>query len=136
MTVQIEHRNPPTQARPVGYAHSTLVTGGSRALLLGGVTAMDQEGRIEGPGDLVAQMDRALANLVDILQHSGATPAQIARIRIYTTAVPIYRARVRELGALWKKHLGKNYPAMALLGVAELFDPEALIEIECEAYLD
>lgn len=134
--MHVELINPPFFVKPVGYAHMSRVTGPhGTMLLLGGVTGMDENGVITHPHDLVAQMDRALANIKAAVEHAGGRVEQIARMRIFTTDMALYRQNLRELGGVWKKHFGHHYPAMALFGLRELFDPDAKIEIECEAFL-
>jgi enamine deaminase RidA (YjgF/YER057c/UK114 family) len=133
----MEFINPPFLARPVGYAHmSRVASPAGTVLLIGGVTGMDETGAITHPNDLVAQMDRALINLRATVEFAGGRVEQIARMRLYTTVMAEYRERLPELGEVWKRILGRHYPAMALLGVAELFDPAAVLEIECEAFLE
>lgn len=133
---RVELVNPPGFAKPVGYAHMAQITGpAGRVLLLGGVTGMDETGRITAPGDIVAQMEQALRNIRAAVEYAGGRVEQIGRMRIFTTDMPLYRSKLRELGQAWRRVFGRHYPAMALLGVRELFDPDALIEIESEAFL-
>lgn len=129
---RVELIHPPGFVKPVGYSHMARV---GRVLLLGGVTGMDERGEITAPGDLVAQMDRALANVRGALEAAGAAVEDVARMRIYTSDMAGYRQQLHELGQVWKRHFGRHYPAMALLGVGELFDPGALVELEAEAFL-
>lgn len=135
--MNVEIVNPPFFVKPVGYAHMSRVVGanGGTVLLLGGVTGMDANGVITHPEDIVAQMDLALANIKAAVEYGGGRVEHIARIRIFTSDMDAYRANLAELGRVWKKHFGKHYPAMALLGLKELFDPGAKIEIESEAFL-
>lgn len=134
--MKVEMVNPPQFVKPVGYAHLSKVSGpAGTMLLLGGVTGMDEQGVITHPGDIVAQMDRALANIKAAVAHAGGQVEHIARMRIFTTDMAAYRAHLPELGQVWKRHFGRHYPAMALFGLKELFDPNALIEIESEAFL-
>jgi enamine deaminase RidA (YjgF/YER057c/UK114 family) len=134
--MKVETVNPPFFVRPVGYAHMTRVAGnGGTLLLLGGVTGMDEAGRIVAPGDIAAQMERALANIKAAVEYAGGQVEQIVRMRIFTTDMERYRAHLPELGAVWQRQFGRHYPAMALLGVQALFDPLALVEIESEAIL-
>lgn len=128
--------NPPSFVKPVGYAHMARVeTPAGAMLLLGGVTGMDRHGVINDPGDLIAQMDQALANVKAAVEYAGGGVEQIARMRVFTTRMDLYRRSLKELGVVWKRHFGYHYPAMALLGVSELFDPAAVVEIEAEAFL-
>lgn len=135
--MRFEIINPPFFVQPAGYTHMTRIAtpGGGALLLLGGVTGMDAQGRIAEPDDLVGQMDRTLANIKAAVEYAGGSVEQIVRMRIYTTDMAGYRARLKELGAVWRKRFGRHYPAMALIGVEELFDPQAKIEIESEAIL-
>ena len=125
--------NPPELAPPVGYAHAAIGTG--RAVVLAGQVGSDGDGKIVEPGDLVAQFSRALDNLVVALRAAGGEPTDLAFVRIYTSDVPGYRAHLRELGAAYRERIGKHFPPMALLGVTELFDLGAVVEIEGLAYV-
>ncbi|MBB4912668.1 RidA family protein [Actinophytocola algeriensis] len=117
----------PGLAEPVGFAHAVVAAPG-RTVYLGGQTAQGQDGAIVG-ATMAEQFDRAAGNVVTALSAAGATPDHLVSLIIYTTAVAEYRAALKELGPLWRKHFGRHYPAVALLGVAELFDEAAKIEL-------
>lgn len=119
--------NPPELAAPVGFAHAVACAAG-RTVLLGGQTAQRPDGTIGG-ATLSAQFDIAMGNMITALRAAGGEPGDLAALTVYTTDVPGYRAALKELGAVYRRHLGRHYPAMALLGVAELFDQEALVEL-------
>ncbi|WP_233160737.1 RidA family protein [Actinophytocola xanthii] len=119
--------NAPGLAEPVGFAHA-VVAGPGRTVYLGGQTAQGPDGRIVG-STVVEQFDVAAGNVVTALAAAGGTPDQLVRMVIYTTAVPEYKASLAELAPVWRKHFGRYYPAVALLGVAALFDEEALVEL-------
>lgn len=114
-------------AEPVGFAHAVVAAQG-RTVYLGGQTAQGQDGAIVG-STMAEQFDQAAGNVVTALTAAGATPDHLVSLIIYTTAVGEYRAALKELGPLWRKHFGRHYPAVALLGVAELFDEAAKIEL-------
>ncbi|AXK34958.1 RidA family protein [Streptomyces armeniacus] len=129
------HRtNPDGLAPPAGFSHAVTATGG-RLVFLAGQTALNEAGSIEGEG-LTAQFDRALGNLLAALRASGGTPADLTRVTVYTTDVAAYREQARELGRVWRAHAGRDYPAMALVGVVRLWDEEALVELDGIAVLD
>ncbi|HEY7707347.1 MAG TPA: RidA family protein [Gaiellaceae bacterium] len=110
--------NPPGLPNPVGFSHA-VVSGG--AVYLGGQT---------GEGEtLVEQFDSAAARIVTALKAAGARPDHLVSLVIYTTDIDEYRASSRELGEAWRRHFGKRYPAMALIGVAALFEPDAKVEL-------
>ena len=114
-------------AEPVGFAHAVISAPG-RTIHLGGQTAQGSDGAIVGT-TIVEQFDVAAGNVVTALTAAGATPDHLVSLIIYTTAVSEYRRSLGELGPLWRKHFGRYYPAVALLGVAELFDEAAKIEL-------
>jgi enamine deaminase RidA (YjgF/YER057c/UK114 family) len=117
-----EHRivNPPELGEPSGFAHAVVAAPG-RTVYLGGQT---------GTGDTVsAQFDTAAASLVTALRAAGGEPDDIVSLVIYTTDVDEYRAAMEELGGVWRRHFGRRYPAMALVGVSALADPDARIEL-------
>lgn len=117
----------PGLAEPVGFAHAVVAAPG-RTVHLGGQTAQGKDGAIVG-ATIVEQFDVAAGNVVAALAAAGAIPGHLVSLIIYTTAVSEYRQSLRELGPLWRKHFGRHYPAVALLGVAELFDEAAKIEL-------
>jgi enamine deaminase RidA (YjgF/YER057c/UK114 family) len=117
----------PGLAEPVGFAHA-VVAGPGRTVYLGGQTAQGSDGAIVG-STMAEQFDQAAGNVVTALAAAGGTPDHLVSLIIYTTAVAEYRAALKELGPLWRKHFGRHYPAVALLGVAELFDEAAKIEL-------
>jgi len=124
----IERVNPPSLATPSGFSHAVVATGG-RTVFLAGQTALDSAGQLVGAGDLVAQFERALANLVTALRAAGGEPEHLVQATIYIVDLPEYRRRAGELGAVWRRLVGRDYPAAAGVGVARLWDGEALVEI-------
>jgi enamine deaminase RidA (YjgF/YER057c/UK114 family) len=115
----------PGLAEPVGFAHAVVA---GRTVYLGGQTAQGQDGAIVGES-IVEQFDVAAGNVVAALTAAGSSPSHLVSLVIYTTVVPEYRSALRELGPVWRKHFGRHYPAVALLGVAALFDDAAKIEL-------
>ena len=116
----------PELARPVGYAHAVVAEG--RTVHLGGQTAMDPHGTIVG-ATLVEQFDLAAANLLAALRAAGGQAEDLVSLQIFVTDVPAYRASLRELGAVYRRHFGRHFPAMGLFGVTALFDEAALVEL-------
>lgn len=119
--------NPARLAPAVGFAHAVVAAPG-RTVYLGGQTAQRPDGAIAG-ATLSEQFDVALANVVTALRAAGGEPDHLVSMIVYTTDAPGYRGRLRELGAIYRRHLGKHYPAMAFFEVKGLFDPAALIEL-------
>ncbi len=123
--------NPSTLAPAVGFAHVVVPTSG-RTVWLGGQTGIDETGRVAGPS-LVEQFERAAANVATALAAADAAPEHLVSMLICTTDMAAYRSALPELGAVYRTQLGRHYPATALLGVAELYDPAALVELICVA---
>jgi enamine deaminase RidA (YjgF/YER057c/UK114 family) len=126
--------DPPDLAPPRGFSHAVR-TDRPRTVYLAGQTALDASGRIVG-ADVVEQFERALANLLRALDAAGGTPADLATITIYIVDVDAYLARAREIGAVWRRLAGTEYPAAAGIGVTRLWDADALVEIQGIAALD
>lgn len=119
--------NAPGLAESVGFAHA-VIAGPGRTVYLGGQTAQDALGTIVGT-TVAEQFDVAAGNVVTALAAAGGIPEQLVSLIIYTTTVREYKAALKELGPVWRKHFGRHYPAVALLGVAELFDAAAKVEL-------
>jgi enamine deaminase RidA (YjgF/YER057c/UK114 family) len=124
----IERVNPPGLARASGFSHAVVASGG-RLVFLAGQTALTPEGAIAG-GTVTEQFERALANLLEALRAAGGSPGDLASLTIYAVDLGDYRAHGRELGEVWRRLAGRDYPAMAAIGVSRLWDPEALVEIQ------
>lgn len=121
--------NPPALPTPSGFAHA-VVTAGGRTVWLAGQTAMDAAGRIVAPGDVVAQFEQALNNLLTALRAAGGEPEHLVTMTTYIVDVPDYRSRAREIGRVWGSLVGSRYPAMAGIGVNRLWDDDALVEVQ------
>jgi enamine deaminase RidA (YjgF/YER057c/UK114 family) len=90
---------------------------------------MDAEGRIVG-GGVVAQFEQALGNVLTALRAAGGGPEHLASLTIYIVDVEDYRAHAREIGQVWRRLAGTDYPATAGIGVARLWDDDALVELQ------
>lgn len=130
----IERVNPGDLARPSGFSHA-VVTDARRLVFLAGQTALDVEGRIVGDG-VVAQFERALANLLGALRAAGGQAEDLVSMTVYVVDLDGYRAGAAEIGAVWRALVGKRYPAMAAVGVHRLWDADALVELQGVAALD
>jgi enamine deaminase RidA (YjgF/YER057c/UK114 family) len=124
--------NPESLAKPSGFSHA--VVGRGTAVFLAGQTGTDGSGAIV-EGGVVAQFEQALANLLTALEEAGGTPDRLASLTIYIVDMDDYRAHSREIGAVWKRLAGTEYPAMAGIGVARLWDVDALVEVQGLAVL-
>ena len=118
----------PELAPPVGYAHAVVGAPGGRTVHLGGQTALGADGAIHGE-TLAEQFDVAAANVVAALRAAGGAPDDVVQMLVFVTDVAEYKASLPALGEVWKRHFGRRYPALALLGVSALFDDAARVEL-------
>jgi len=125
--------NPASLGAPRGYSNGVLTEGG-RLLFIAGQIAWNEQQQIVSE-DLVAQFDRALANVISVVTEAGGTPDQIARLILYVTDKKDYQRRMKEIGERYRVHMGKHFPAMVLVEVKSLLDDRAMIEIEGLAVL-
>lgn len=121
--------NPESLGAPRGYSNGVLAPAGGRLLFVAGQIAWDASQRIVSP-DFVEQFHQALANLVAVVREAGGRPEQIARLVVYVTDKEEYRARTKEIGERWRTLMGRHFPAMALVEVKGLLEPQAKVEIE------
>jgi enamine deaminase RidA (YjgF/YER057c/UK114 family) len=110
--------NPAELPEPVGFAHAVVARG---AVYLGGQI---------GEGEtIVEQFDSAATKVVTALRAAGAEPAHLVSLVVYVTDVDEYRGALTELAEVWRRHFGRRYPALALVGVSALFEPDAKVEL-------
>ncbi|GGM46686.1 enamine deaminase RidA [Longimycelium tulufanense] len=117
----------PELAQPVGFAHA-VVTSPGRTVYLGGHTAQGQDGAVRGKS-MAEQFEVAAGNVVSALAAAGARPEHLVSLTIYVTDMAEYRTSLNELGPIYRRHFGRHYPAIALLGVQALLDPVAKVEL-------
>jgi len=120
-------------AAPKGYANGVAVRG--RTLYVGGQIGWNTACEFE-TDDLAEQFAIALDNVVAVVRAAGGEPSDIAKMTVYVTDLPAYRAALRPIGAAWRARLGRHFPAMALVGVAGLVELRAKVEIEAVAILE
>ncbi len=118
---------PPGWPRPSGFSNGISARG--RTIFTAGIIGWDETGTIVAP-DLAGQLRQILINTLAILAEDGAGPEHIVRMTWYVTDVATYRASLGEIGAVYRELVGKYFPAMAVVEVSGLVEPEALIEIE------
>lgn len=122
--------NPPDLAPPHGFSHGAI--GSGRLLFIAGQTGTDKDGKIVSD-NLVAQFDQALSGVVRVVQAAGGKPEDIVKINLLVVNKNEYREKGRDIGAAYRKYLGRHFPAMTLAEVKGLFEDEAKIEIEAVA---
>jgi enamine deaminase RidA (YjgF/YER057c/UK114 family) len=117
-------------APPQGYANGVAAEG--RQIYVAGQVGWNARCKFDS-GDFSAQVEQALRNVVDVLKAGGAGPEHIVRMNWYIIDKADYQARRKEIGAAYRRVIGRHFPAMTLLVVAGLLEPEAKVEIEATA---
>lgn len=123
---------PPGWAPPKGYSNGYVV---GNVLFVAGQVAWDADQRLVGEGDFAAQFAQALRNVKAVLDTAGCPVARVGRVTVYVTDKDAYVAAIKAVGAAWRETFGRHYPAMALVQVAALLEPGAMVEIEATAVL-
>lgn len=123
---------PPSWKRPKGYANGIVADG--RLLFVAGQIGWDGD-EVFHSDEFHEQWDRALGNVLEVVREAGGGPEHVARMTIYVTDKRAYLACIPQVGEAWKRHMGRNYPAMALVQVADLVEERALVEIEATCVL-
>lgn len=121
-------------AKPSGYSHGIIVEGG-RMLFLAGQPGLDKEGKIESPGDIVAQFQLALENIKTVMDATGGEMSDVVKMQIFCTDKATYKANLKALGAVYREFFGRYYPATTFVGCKELYDDGAMVEIDTIAVL-
>jgi enamine deaminase RidA (YjgF/YER057c/UK114 family) len=127
----METLQPPGWPRPRGYANGIVAEG--RLVFVAGQIGWDEEQRFEA--GLAEQVRRTLANVLAVLAEAGGGPEHVARLTWYVTDREAYLRELEPIGAAYRELMGRHYPAMAVVVVAGLIEPEALVEIEATAVL-
>jgi enamine deaminase RidA (YjgF/YER057c/UK114 family) len=122
---------PASWPRPRGYANGIIAAG--QTVFLAGQVGWDAQGRFaEG---LANQVGQALSNIVMLLAEAGAEPRHLVRLTWFVTDMRAYRENQGTIGGAYRRVIGKHFPTMSVIGVSQLVEPEALVEIEATAVL-
>jgi len=137
MAKLVQPVNPPTLAKPLGYSHGVETQGG-KTLYVAGQVAMDRDGKVAGKDDLVGQFRQVCENLRTVLLARAGQLNDIVKLTIYVLDKSAYKARAKEIGAVYREFFGRHYPAMTLVEVKGLYDSDegCMIEIEAVAVVD
>ena len=126
----MEILQPPGWPRPKGYANGIATEG--RLVFVAGQVGWDTN-EVVTSDNLVDQIDQALENVLAILKEAGASAEHIARMTWYITDRDAYNSSTKDIGTVWRRHMGRHYPAMSVVQVAGLIEPGAQVEIEATA---
>ena len=116
---------------PIGYANG-IAAGAGRLVFIAGQVGWDARQKFASEA-LAPQFEQALRNVLAVLAEAGGRPEHICRITAFCCDKPAYLAARGELGAVWRRLMGKHYPAMSMIFVADLLDRPGIIELEATA---
>ncbi len=122
---------PQAWAPPIGYANGIAVAPG-RIVFIAGQVGWDAQQKFHST-ELAPQFDQALQNVLAVLAEAGGRPEHICRITAFCCDKPGYLAARPQLGAIWKRLMGRHYPCMSMIFVSDLLDSPGKIELEATA---
>jgi enamine deaminase RidA (YjgF/YER057c/UK114 family) len=122
---------PPGWAAPIGYANGIAVEAG-RIVFIAGQVGWNAKQEFEST-EIVPQFEQALKNVLAVLKEAGGEAKHICRITAFCCDKPAYLAARSQLGAIWKRHMGRHYPCMSMIFVSDLLDSPGKIELEATA---
>jgi enamine deaminase RidA (YjgF/YER057c/UK114 family) len=128
----IEFLHPGNWAAAKGYSNGIAVEG--RQVFIAGHVGWNARAEFE-TDDFVGQVEQALSNIIQVLQEAGGELRHLVRLNWYLIDRAEYVARQKEVGAVYRRVLGRHFPAMTLLIVAGLLEADAKVEIEATAVI-
>jgi enamine deaminase RidA (YjgF/YER057c/UK114 family) len=118
-------------APPIGYANGIAVAPG-RIVFIAGQVGWDAQQKFHST-EVAPQFEQALQNVLAVLAEAGGRPEHICRITAFCCDKPAYLAARSQLGAIWKRLMGRHYPVMSMIFVSDLLDSPGKIELEATA---
>lgn len=129
---KFEFLQPKNWLPPKGYSNGVAAEG--RLVFVAGQIGWSERGELVSD-DFVAQVERALANIVQVLAEARGEPRHLTRLTWFVTEKSAYVARQKEIGEAYRRVIGRHFPAMSLIVVAGLLEPGAKVEIEATAVI-
>ena len=120
-------------APPIGYSNGIAVDAG-RIVFIAGQVGWDAQQKFHFEA-IAPQFEQALENILAVLAQAGGRPEHICRITAYCCDKSAYMAARKDLGGIWRKHMGKHFPAMSMIFVSDLLDNPGKIELEATAVI-
>lgn len=131
MKPSVTHLNPPEMHNNPAFTQAVVVAGNARTVYVGGQNAVSADGQIVGAGNLVAQTEQVFTNLQTVLAAAGATIHDVIKWNIYVVQGQDFRPAFGVFQRVWGRH--PNPPAISVLVVAGLANPQFLVEVEAVA---
>ncbi len=127
--------NPEGLEPPLGYAHVAKITSG-KMVYVAGQAPFDVSGAVVGKSEFLAQFCQVIANLKTAVEAAGGRPDQFASLTIYVTNLKAYKQNTKPIGTAYRDIFGKHFPAITLVEVKSLYNPDCMVEISGLAVID
>lgn len=127
-----EFLQPPGWPAPKGYSNGVIASG--RQIYLAGQIGWNESQQLVS-SRFALQVRQTLQNIVTLLAQAGGRPEHLVRLTWFVTNLEEYRAELKEIGAAYRDVIGRHYPSMSVVGVAELVEQGAKVEIEATAVI-
>ncbi len=127
----VQHLDPARLHNNPAFTNVVVVEPGARIINIGGQNALDPDGNVIGRGDFTKQTQQVFQNLETALAAAGARLEDVIRWNIYVLHGQPMAEAFEVFQSVWGSR-GKP-PAITVVQVAGLANPEALIEIEAVA---
>lgn len=132
--MSLEAINPEDLGPASGFSHGQLGRRGGRVLFVAGQIGVSRD-HPGGEAAMAAQFGEALGRILRVVEAAGGTASDVGRMTVFVTDMDLYRRSRKAIGPVWRERMGRHYPAMALVEVKSLVEPDALIEIEATAVI-
>ena len=122
----------------VEFFEQVAIATGSKLVFMAGQVAWDADGNLIGKGDLAAQVEQCYLNVAAAVAAAGGTLDNVAKLTTYIAGWTVDKMPMHQEGrsrALEKLGITLRAPG-TLIGVAALFSPDYLVEIEAIAVID
>ena len=120
-----------TSAAPAAIGpYSQAIVAGNLVFCSGQIPLSPETGQIVGAGDIAAQTEQVMKNLLAILEASGATASTVIKTTCFLKNMEDFAA----FNAVYAKYLGEAAPARSCVEVARL-PKDVLVEVEAIAYV-
>lgn len=97
-----------------------------------GTAPVGNNGEVVGVGDAYLQTKRCIEIIGKALEEAGAGLEHVVRTRLFVTDISLWEAVGRAHGEVF----GDIRPACTMVEVKALIDPDMLVEIEADAFID
>ena len=130
---QVQYLNPETLNRNPAFTTVVVVTSPVKTIYIGGQNAVDATGQIIGKGDIRLQAEQVFKNLQAALAAVGGSLENVVKWNILIVQEQSLQVGFEVFQRVWGRR--PNPPAITVMVVAGLANPEFLIELDAIAVI-